>query len=322
VTGEASLILVVGATGQVGGAVLRGLRARGDEVTALLRPSTSPDPVTATGARIVRGDLRDPGSLLHVADGVDCVIATANTIVPRPGERADFDGLAKGYRELGRRARRFLFLSVPSQFMHRGAPEFDAKARVEAALAAEGPPLTVVRSSLLFETWLPWLGSRLPLRGSRQATLERGYWFARFGGATLQRTLERWGVALLPGDGSARHAFIGADDVAQALVTAATTREGIGDELRLGGPEVLTWREVARTLGRALEIRIRTLRQPAAAYRSFSTLARPFSPAASNLMASMAIVATVDSAYPAEDTRRLLGREPTSVETFLSERVG
>jgi hypothetical protein len=29
------------------------------------------------------------------------------------------------------------------------------------------------------ELWLPWLGSRLPLRGGEQATLERGFWLTR-----------------------------------------------------------------------------------------------------------------------------------------------
>jgi hypothetical protein len=48
--------------------------------------------------------------------------------------------------------RRFVFVSVPRQFMGRGALDFDAKGRAEEALAAEGPPLVVVRPSLIMET--------------------------------------------------------------------------------------------------------------------------------------------------------------------------
>src|SRR5262245_38623214 len=112
------MILVVGATGQVGSGVVRGLRARGADVSALVRGSRNADALTTTGVRIVRGDLRDPSSLRNVCEGVDCVVATANTIVPRPGERADFDAIARGYQELGRLARaagvrRFIFISVP-----------------------------------------------------------------------------------------------------------------------------------------------------------------------------------------------------------------
>src|SRR5262249_48999195 len=195
-----------------------------------------------------------------------------------------FDAIASGYAELGRLARaagvrRFLFVSVPRELIGHGALEFDAKGRVEAALRADGPPLTVVRSSLFMEVWLPWLGSRLPLRGSKQATLERGFWFTRLAGAAFQSTLDRFGIALLLGNGNARHSFIAAGDVAEALVRAATAIDTLGDELRLGGPEMLSWREAAEVYGRVLGIHIRTLRQPTTPFRALSLLARRASPA-------------------------------------------
>jgi len=124
----------------------------------------------------------------------------------------------------------------------------------------------------------------------------------------MQRTLDRLGIALLPGDGRARHAFIAVDDVAGAIVAAATAGNGLSGELRLGGPQALSWREVSEVYGRVLGIRVRTMRQPAMAFRALSTLARPLSLATSNLLASMAIVATQDSVYAPEDARRLLGR--------------
>src|SRR5262249_24950557 len=163
--GDGRMILVVGATGQVGSAIVRGLRERGVEVTALLRPTADAEALAAMGVRIARGDLRDPLSLRAACDGAERVVATANTIVPSRGERADFDAVVRGYAELGRRARaagvrRFLFGSVPREFMNRGAAEFDSKARCEAALGADGPTLTLARFSLLMEVWLPWLGTR------------------------------------------------------------------------------------------------------------------------------------------------------------------
>jgi uncharacterized protein YbjT (DUF2867 family) len=320
------VILVVGATGQLGFAVVRRLRERGEEVTALMRPRTDPATVAATGARIVHGDLRDPVSLRSVCDGVDTVVATANTIVPRRRERADFDALARGYEALGRLARaggagRFVFVSVPRELIGRGAPDFDAKGRIEDSLRAAGPTLTVVRPSLLMELWLPWLGSRLPLRGAQQPTLERGFWLIRLAGAAAQRSLDRFGIALLPGRGTARHAFISVDDVAEALVAAATGGDEIAEELRLGGPEALSWRDVAAVYGRVLSIRVRTIPQPTAPYRWLAPAARTVSPATSQLLAAQALVATIDTAHPPDDARRLLGREPTSVETFLRQRL-
>ena len=121
---------------------------------------------------------------------------------------------------MGRRAsgvRHLILLSVPREFMGRGALEFDVKARVEARLRSDGPPLTIVRSSLFMESWLAALGSRLPLRGGRQSTLDRGFWMARFAGATTQQSIDRLGIALLPGRGEPRHAFIAVQDVADCL---------------------------------------------------------------------------------------------------------
>jgi uncharacterized protein YbjT (DUF2867 family) len=321
------VILVVGASGQVGFAVVRRLRERGEEVTALMRPRSNPAVVAATGARVVYGDLRDPSSLGSVCDGVDTVVATANTIVPRRGERADFDALARGYAELGRLAqaagvRRFVFVSVPRELIGRGAPDFDAKGRIEDRLRAEGPPLTVARPSLLMELWLPWLGSRLPLRGAQQPTLDRGFWVIRLASAAAQQSLDRFGIALLPGRGKARHAFITVDDVAETLVATATDRDEMAEELRLGGPEALSWREVAEVYGQVLRIRVRTVRQPAAPLRALASVVRPVSPATAQLLAAQALVATIDTAHSPEDARRLLGREPTSVEAFLRQRRG
>jgi len=158
------------------------------------------------------------------------------------------------------------------------------------------------------------------LRGVQQATIERGFWLARLAGATAQQSLDHFGIALLPGRGTARHAFIAVDDVAEALVAAATGGDEISEELRLGGPEALSWREVAEVYGRVLSIRVRTIRQPIAPYRALATAARAVSPAASQNLAAQTLLATIDTAYPPDDARRLLGREPTSVEVFLSRR--
>jgi len=319
------VILVVGATGQVGFAVVQRLRGRGEDVTALVRASTDSAAVAATGAHIVRGDLLDPGGLRSVCDGIDTVVATANSIVPRRRERADFEALARGYAELGRLARaagarRFLFLSVPREYMGRGAPDFEAKRLVEETLHADGPPLTVVRASPFMETWLPQLGSRLPLRGSRQATVDRGFWLTRLAAATTQTSLDRFGIALIPGDGSTRHAFIAVADVADALA-AASTIDAPAEELRLGGPEALSWREAASLFERVLGRRVRMVRQPAMPLRLLSAATRSVSPAASHLFAAQYLVATADSVYPPDDARRLIGRDPISVEAFLRERL-
>ncbi len=64
------MILVVGATGHLGGEICRRLAARGLPVRGLVRPTSAPEAVSALraiGAELIEGDLRDPASLLRAA---------------------------------------------------------------------------------------------------------------------------------------------------------------------------------------------------------------------------------------------------------------
>ena len=68
-------VLVTGGGGFLGGAVVRGLLARGDDVVSVAR-SDYPE-LRALGVRTVRGDLADPGVALRAADGCDAVVHVA-----------------------------------------------------------------------------------------------------------------------------------------------------------------------------------------------------------------------------------------------------
>jgi hypothetical protein len=63
------------------------------------------------------------------------------------------------------------------------------------------------------------------------------------------------------------------------------------------------------------------VRQPAVLLRALSLGLRRSSPAASHLLVAQYLIATRDSVYPPDDVRRLLGRDPVSVEEFLRRRI-
>lgn len=68
------MILVAGATGVLGSEIVRRLRARGEEVRAMVRVSSAPDKVERLekmGAEIVRADVKEPRTLLAACDGVN-----------------------------------------------------------------------------------------------------------------------------------------------------------------------------------------------------------------------------------------------------------
>jgi nucleoside-diphosphate-sugar epimerase len=70
-------ILVTGATGYVGHAVVRELSAAGHEVTGLVRNAEKAAIVERLGARAVLGDIKDPGSYREAAADQDALVHTA-----------------------------------------------------------------------------------------------------------------------------------------------------------------------------------------------------------------------------------------------------
>src|SRR5579884_4358956 len=87
---------VTGATGFLGGALVRALRARGDEVVALVR---DPSRASALDARIVEGDLADRSRLAEQMRGCDAVFHVAAMYevgIPRSRRPAMYDANVRG----------------------------------------------------------------------------------------------------------------------------------------------------------------------------------------------------------------------------------
>jgi uncharacterized protein YbjT (DUF2867 family) len=114
-----SSLLILGATGTVGGAVARAAVASGARVRALVRSSSTDLP---DGIELVRGDLRDDAALTHAVDGARAVFyaspheddeeALAGRVIhacERAGARLVFVGVhTDGATRLARALRRFI----------------------------------------------------------------------------------------------------------------------------------------------------------------------------------------------------------------------
>jgi nucleoside-diphosphate-sugar epimerase len=74
--------MVTGATGFVGGALVRRLLARGHEVHALVRPEADAGALTAAGATPHEGDLADPNAIAVAATGCEVVFHCAGESSP------------------------------------------------------------------------------------------------------------------------------------------------------------------------------------------------------------------------------------------------
>lgn len=222
-------VLVTGATGVVGRALVPSLLATGSPVRVYVR--REPAELRAIGAKVGIGDADDEGRLESALEQVHTIVHLVGGPVPARGETADrlnLESTRTALRAAGNaEVRRFLFLSAVGA--DPGSPNayLAAKGQAEEAVRESGLEHAIFRCA-------PIIGP-----GSRLAGL-----LARFRSAP---------VALVPGRGTQRLNPIAVEDVAEALLRADTRDAELRGTWELGGPEVVTFDElVARVAGRRI----------------------------------------------------------------------
>lgn len=292
------LILVVGATGQLGGEVIAQLSERGScRVRALVRPGSSHAHLQLPGVEIVHGDLRDLSSLEAACSRVTHVVATATVVFPRGKYSFNLDEQA-GYRNLvracvGQGVRRVAFVSLAIPFRDRylrTSATYRSKAYVEQLLADSGLQFAIVRCAPFMDDYFALIGSRLPLAGEPAATLDRARGVTRLLRRLAGATIDNWGLALVPGRSDQRHAFVAVRDVAQVLIQAirADRPRAI---VELGGPDSLSWQAVCDLYSRVLQRPVRLVSLPKWLLGGLTWISRPFSEALSNQLGILWILA-------------------------------
>jgi uncharacterized protein YbjT (DUF2867 family) len=319
------MILVVGATGQLGTAVVNKLVTSDRRVRAFVRRSSSYQHF-ADSVDLAFGDLRDPESLADACEGVEVVIATANSAVPSQRKYSFEEEEGQGYLDLIEACKRhglrqFVFMSLPVSPIDHHIPTYRYKRLNEQRLQESGLPYTIVRGSLMMDVWLALLGSTIPLRGAEVATLKRPFWFGRFFMRLVGGMIEGRGLAVVNGDGKARHAFITKEDTAAFLVNSIDHPEAKNVIIEIGGPEALSWDDTVAIYSKLLDKPVRPMYSPPGLFRMLLKILMPFSPGAANVMGLNWWVAVTDSAYDTRDVSNRFGINPTSVEQFLSDKM-
>jgi len=238
---ERKTILITGATGKQGGAVLRHLLRRAFELRALTRKpeSEAAHALTAQGVHVVKGDLDDVASLKAALADVWGVFAVQNTWEAGV-EREEEQGkrLARLAREAG--VQHFVYSSVGSAERKTGIPHFDNKWRVEDDVRALGFSSYVILRPVFFMENLasPWF----------------------LNGDTL-------GTSLKP---DTKLQMVAVDDIGRVGARAFTDAAKLsGREIEIAGDEV-TMAQAAAALGRSLGRNIRFVEYPIAAAREQS----------------------------------------------------
>jgi uncharacterized protein YbjT (DUF2867 family) len=229
------MILVVGATGLLGGAITRQLLDQGHDVRVLVRPGSDHAALAAAGAQPVHGDLKDPASLLSACDGVDTVITTANSAARGGPDTVDSVEI-EGNRSLvdaakGSGVGHFIFVSALGASEDSPVPFMRGKALAERHLRESGVPYTILQPNIFLDVWAGML--------------------------VLGPVMAGQPVTLL-GAGQRRHSMIAANDVAAFAIACVGNDAARNRTLPLGGPAAVSWREVvaagSRALGREIPV--------------------------------------------------------------------
>ncbi|MGR9373158.1 NmrA/HSCARG family protein [Rhizobium leguminosarum] len=151
-------VLVTGATGQQGGAVVRALIARGHRVKAISRrpESDGAKRLAAAGVEVVAGNLDDGASVATAAEGVDAMFLMGNSY--EAGTDAETrQGIAAADAAKAAGIGHLIYSSVADAHKKTGIPHFDSKYLVEKHIAGLGIPYTISAPVAFMEnTVAPW----------------------------------------------------------------------------------------------------------------------------------------------------------------------
>ena len=291
------------------------LRKKGHDVTAMVRRpgAVIEDPYNGVITYVV-GDLSDEVSIRKALVGIDVVISTANGIIPQKKgyhARSVNEG-AERLIELCEEAgvRRFVQSSVPSYPHENRVPELRGKRLIEARLASSPMQTIVVRNPAFMDVFLVMGGFGGAADRSHHATTKREYGFVKLYMRMIGNLVEKHGLMIAPGGAQHGTPTIATRDVAEMIVGAALY-EGTDDLLiEAGGPEWLTWRQIADIIGEKTGRKIRIIPLPAWLARINQVLATPFSKPAANIFALMSFVASYQPRWNSADVVRRFDLPP------------
>jgi uncharacterized protein YbjT (DUF2867 family) len=224
------MILVTGATGTVGRALLPRLLERGEEVRVLVRDPrrlgrmrvevriTLGDLVGLSDRRVVRQALRGIDTVIHLAAAIrDQPLATVEELNGLATAR-----LLRGAEQAA--VGRFVFFSAIGATEFQRTRFFRAKALAERAVIDSELATSVFAPSIVYDGDDPWV--------------------------TIQRRLALLPAIPISGSGEAEFEPIWADDVARCVL--AELDRGAGSRrYELAGPQRLSYNDMARVIARA-----------------------------------------------------------------------
>jgi len=228
-------VLLLGATGYVGGRLVPELLAAGHRVRCAVRNPRKLDGRTwRSDVEVVRADVADRGDMDRACDGVEAVVYLLRAVDGRPDlverERAGAAVTRDAAAAAG--VDRIVYLGELGDALT--SVRIAERQAIGRALAAGSVPVTELRAGVII--------------GSGSA------WFEM-----IRHTTELLPVMVIPSWILTRTQPIAIRDVLRALVDVLRIEATRGEVLELGGPEVMTYREMMLRYARAAGLRRRII---------------------------------------------------------------
>ncbi len=147
-------VLVTGATGRQGGAVIRRMLPGGWKLRALTRDSTSyaAQDLVRQGVEVVQGDLEDSSSLARAAQGVYGIYSVQDYwSVGAAREVQQGKNLADAAKKVG--VEHFVYSSVGGAERNSGIDHWESKWEIEKYIRKLGLPATILRPVAFMENY-------------------------------------------------------------------------------------------------------------------------------------------------------------------------
>jgi uncharacterized protein YbjT (DUF2867 family) len=304
-------IVVAGGTGFVGRHIARSLLDGGHDVTVLGRnPSKVSSIPMLQGAGGVRGDVTDPSSLRGTLEGADGLVSAVQfpgypAEVPKSGltfDRYDRQGTENLIAEAKRAGvRSYLYISGANSTPSARENWYRAKGRAEETLAASGLRFVILRPSWAY--------------GPGDSALNTYVAMARFSPA-IPMIVRMDGRRMI----LQRIQPVYIEDVALAVRRAFDKQEAWNRSFEIGGPDVMTMKQVITTLFEVTGKRRAIVPVPdvlaKAGVSPLTFLPRPpMTPAAIDFV-------TQDGLVDITELERVLGVHPVSLREGLSRYLG